>query len=303
MTIKQLYDMFLLEQQYRNNTSKTINWYNENLFNFFTWLDSDDISELTLENFKLYGVHLRTEVFKRNGAQLSSTSVQCALRAVKAFYNFCIEEDHLPDFSKKLRLPKAHSKEKMILDDDEIKKLLSCMEQQNMCLRNKCFVTLMLDSGLRRGEVPKLDISDVDFKNKILLVKGKGCKQRVVPLGAMSCTLLQKYYDERQSKQYVSSSSPFFLDVNGNRCSDNLMKQVFQDLKKLSGIERLHPHLLRHTFATYYLADGGDLETLRLILGHGDIQTTQTYLHLAFNLKLARSRHNSHLDKLDFDVL
>ncbi|MBE6890189.1 MAG: hypothetical protein E7485_09275 [Ruminococcaceae bacterium] len=60
----------------------------------------------------------------------------------------------------------------------------------------------------------------------------------------------------------------------------------------------MHPHLLRHTFATYYLADGGDLETLRLILGHSDIQITQTYLHMAFNLKLARSRHNSHLDKL-----
>lgn len=248
----------MLEQEYRNNTQKTISWYDEKLRDFFSWLGSDNATDLTLQNFKKYGIFLRSQK-KANGDKLSGSSVQGALR-------------------------------------------VNCMDNKRLSLRNKCFVALMLDSGLRRGEVPKLNIGDVDFRNKTLLVKGKGYKQRIVPLGSMSCSLLQRYFDECRSKEFVSSSAPFFLDFNGNRCSDNLMKQVFQDLKKASGIERLHPHLLRHTFATYYLADGGDLETLRLILGHADIQTTQSYLHLAFNLKLTRSRHNSHLDKLDLDV-
>ena len=153
----------------------------------------------------------------------------------------------------------------------------------------------MLDSGLRRGEIPRINIGDVNFRNQTLLVRGKGTKQRIVPIGKTSLHLLKQYVRTRKN---TGEADPLFVDLYKKRCTDNLMKQVFQDLKILSGIERLHPHLLRHTFATYYLADGGDLETLRLILGHSNITTTQMYLHLAFNLKLARSRYNSHLDNL-----
>ncbi len=298
MTIQQLYDLFLLEQQYRNNTEVTIDWYKVQLQEFFKWLNTNDSSALTLIKFKEYGVFLRS-CEKRSGGKLSSSSVQGSMRAVKSFYNFCISEGYLSDFSRQLKLPKVHSKEKQILDDEEIRQLMISFDKSdnNINLRNKCFVALMLDSGLRRGEVLRLNIGDVDFRNKTLLVRGKGCKQRIVPLGSMSCGLLSEYYSARRS-QFAQPTEAFFVDRFRNRCSDNLVKQVFQDLKQSSGIERLHPHLLRHTFATYYLADGGDLETLRLILGHSDIQTTQTYLHLAFNLRLARSRHNSHLDKL-----
>lgn len=298
MTIQQLYDLFILEQQYRNNTEVTIDWYKVQLQEFFKWLNTNDSSALTLVNFKGYCVYMRS-LCKRDGDKLASSSIQMAMRAVKAFYNFCISEGQLPDFSRQLKLPKVHCKEKQILDDEEIHRLMGFFDKNDgrLNLRNKCFVALMLDSGLRRGEVLRLNIGDVDFRNKMLLVRGKGCKQRIVPIGCISCSLLEQYYLERKD-QFAQPTEAFFVDRFRNRCSDNLVKLVFQDLKKSSGIERLHPHLLRHTFATYYLADGGDLETLRLILGHSDIQTTQTYLHFAFNLKLVRSRHNSHLDKL-----
>lgn len=302
MTIQELYDLFILEQQYRNNTDVTIEWYKLQLTEFFKWLNSEDISALTLIHFKQYGVYLRTEVHKRDGSKLSSSSIHGCMRAVKSFYNFCISEGYLSDFSRQLKLPKIHKDEKQILDDTEIKQLMNSFDKVNadINLRNKCIVALMLDSGLRRGEILRLNVGDVDFRNKMLLVRGKGCKQRLVPLGLMSCDLLSEYMQKVRSccHTWNAEERAFFLDRFGKRCSENLVKQLFQDLKQSSGIERLHPHLLRHTFATYYLADGGDLETLRLILGHTDIQTTQTYLHLAFNLKLARSRHNSHLDKL-----
>lgn len=294
MTIQDLYEQFILEQRYRNNTEVTIDWYRVQLQDFFRWLDSDEPDELSLVHFKEYGVFLRS-LHKRNGDKLSSSSVQGSLRAVKAFYNFCIEAEYLEDFSRHLKLPKVHKKEQLILDDDEIRALMSCGSSCRNELRNRCFVTLMLDSGLRRGEIPRINISDVDLKNESLLVRGKGTKQRIVPLGSTSAELLKKYIKTRGS---CPDSDPLFVDQRGQRCTDNLMKQVFQDLKLHSGIDRLHPHLLRHTFATYYLADGGDLETLRLILGHSSINTTQIYLHMAFNLKLARSRHNSHLDSL-----
>lgn len=94
----------------------------------------------------------------------------------------------------------------------------------------------------------------------------------------------------------AGGSDPVFVDRFGNACNANTIKQVFQKLKKCTGIDRLHPHLLRHTFATNYLVDGGDLETLRLILGHSDLQVTSMYLHLAQNKRLLQSKHRSHLD-------
>lgn len=303
MTIHDMYEMFLLEQEYRNNSPVTIEWYKSQLEYYFTWLmgtvpsSYNDPAELNLLNFKRYGVFLKKQL-KRNGDNLSSSSVHGAMRAVKAFYNFCIGEDYLDDISRQLRLPKVHSKEQLILDDAEIIHLLrACDESFSHCsLRNKCFVLLMLDSGLRRGEIPRINIGDITFHTKSMIIRGKGSKQRLIPIGYQTCEQLLQY--RLQFRPKAQSSEPFFLDQNGQRCSDNLVKQIFKRLKDTTGIERLHPHLLRHTFATYYLADGGDLETLRLILGHSNIHTTQMYLHLAFNLKLQRSRHNSHIDKL-----
>lgn len=294
--ISKIFDEFLLEQKFRNNSEKTISWYTDNLDSFFSWLNSDEISELSLENYKKYGVYLHETVKKHNGDKLADSSVQGCLRAVKAFYNFAIEQQYIGDFSKKLKLPKAHCREQRILDDEEIGTLFSCFGNCETDLRNKCIIAYMLDCGLRRGEVPKINLGDVDLKNKTTLIKGKGGKQRLVPMGETSSSLIEEYIAKYRQKSPLSS--PLFVNGNGERCSDNLIKQLFKRLKSRSGIKRIHPHLLRHTFATYYIADGGDLETLRLILGHANIQTTQRYLHMAFNLNLQRSRHTSHIDKL-----
>lgn len=298
MTIIEIYDMFLLEQEYRNNSIVTIDWYKWQLGDFFRWLKSDDPADLSLLHFKEYGVYLRS-LIKRDGDKLSGSSVNGALRAVKAFYNFAIDSEFLDDFSRQLKLPRCHKKEQLILDDYEIKQLLDCFNLNNVLdFRNKCIIVLMLDCGLRRGEIPRLNVGDVNLKNNTLLVRGKGSKERVVPIGNRCSELLSEYFPFPAQRLY-NTDSPFFCDRSGKRCSDNLIKQVFQDLKVRSGLDRLHPHLLRHTFATYYLADGGDLETLRLILGHSNIQTTQMYLHLAFNLNLSRSHFHSHIDLLE----
>lgn len=294
--ISKIYDEFLLEQKFRNNSEKTIDWYIFNLENFFAWLSSDDVTELTLENYKKYGVYLQEAVKKHNEDNLSDSSVQGCLRAVKAFYNFAIEQQYIGDFSRKLKLPKAHCREQRILDDEEISVLFSCFGNSETDLRNKCIIAYMLDCGLRRGEIPKINLGDVELKNKTTLIKGKGGKQRLVPMGDTSSSLIEEYITTYRQKS--PTTSPLFVGKDNERCSDNLIKQLFKRLKNRSGIKRIHPHLLRHTFATYYIADGGDLETLRLILGHANIQTTQRYLHMAFNLKLQRSRHTSHIDKL-----
>ena len=125
---------------------------------------------------------------------------------------------------------------------------------------------------------------------------GKGDKQRFVPLGELSKISLATYI--RKYRNEAKESEPVFVNRFGEKCTINTVKQVFQKLKKQTGILRLHAHLLRHTFATNYLVDGGDLETLRLLMGHSDLQVTTMYLHLAENKKLLQRKHQSHLDMI-----
>lgn len=298
ITISELYAKFLLEQKFRNNSKRTLEYYKENLTRFINWLESDSIFALSTDKWKEYGVYLHEMATKRNGDKYSESSIQGFMRAIKAFYNYGIELGVIDDkVIRQLKLPKAHNKEERILDDDEIDTLFKCIDSTTRTgLRNKCFIALMLDSGLRRGEIPRLNFADLDLKTKTMIIKGKGSKQRVVPMGEISAALLSDYIT--RYRKGAGQQAPVFVESDNIRCSENLIKQVFKRVKKKSEINRLHPHLLRHTFATNYIADGGDLETLRLILGHANIQTTQRYLHLAFNLKLQMSRHNSHLDKI-----
>ena len=152
----------------------------------------------------------------------------------------------------------------------------------------------MVDCGLRRGELTKIQKRDVNLLNRTLLVHGKGNKERVVPLGVLT-------YQE--IKQYISITSEnlskfLLLKNNGNSITDNTIKMLFQKLKKETGITRLYPHLLRHTYATNYILDGGDIETLRILLGHSSITMTQKYVHVAAQMRLMINRQKSHVDSL-----
>lgn len=196
-----------------------------------------------------------------------------------------------------MRSTRVFNEEKEILTDSEINALMSVFYGSKLDLRNKCICCLMFDSGLRRGEISRLKLSDVNFDDNWLLVNGKGNKQRYVPIGDKSRSFIVEYVN--RFRKGFDTSEPLFIDRFGNSLSNNALKLVFTDLKHKTGIERLHAHLLRHTFATNYIVDGGDLETLRLILGHSDIQVTSVYLHMAANVKMLHNKHISHFDKLE----
>lgn len=297
VTIYEAYKMFINEQLFRNNSKRTLIWYNENLSAFFNWLgENKNVDSLTVDNYKSYCTFLQHDYVKRNEQPLKSSSINSRVRAVKAFYNYCIEEDLLPDFSKKLKATKIRKTEKLPLDDDEIHTLVSVFGDSALEERNRCWVILMCDSGLRRGEIINLQIGNVYLERGFMIVTGKGDKQRFVPLGELSKISLATYIHKYRNE--ANESEPVFVNRFGEKCTINTVKQVFQKLKKQTGILRLHAHLLRHTFATNYLVDGGDLETLRLLMGHSDLQVTTMYLHLAENKKLLQRKHQSHLDMI-----
>lgn len=293
MTVREAFDLFMYEQRFRNNSGATIDYYNITLGFFLDYVGSDE--SLDVLDIRMYKDYV---VFLQSSGRLKSTSINTYVRAVKAFYNWLIDEEQIGDCSRKLKLIKQKREEILPLSDEEIQQLLNCFDTSDLLeLRNKCLALLMVDSGLRRAETVRLRCCDVDFQHNSLLVTGKGDKERLVPIGAMTGAALREYAD-RVAERREKKNDSFFLDRFGAPLDTNAVDLVFSKLKEVTGIQRLRCHLLRHTFATNYLLDGGDLETLRLILGHSSIAITQLYLHIATSQKMLRSHHNSHLDNL-----
>lgn len=295
MNLSQAYEMFMQEQKFRGNSQETISYYKICLNMFIDYCGSDlDVSDLDVILFKGYQLHLQeTKNIKR-------VSVRTYARAVRVFYRYLYFEDLIDININKLQLMKANTEVILPLSDVEVKQLLNSFDVDSFLgVRDKLICMLMLDCGLRRGEVVKLTNSDIDLLNCTLKINGKGSKQRIVSYGNLTNLYINLYKDLRPDV-LTSSSDSFFLTIHSEPITHNTIKMLFQDLKTKSGITRLYPHLLRHTFATNYIYNGGNLEVLRVLLGHSTISITQIYIHLASQMHIINDKYNSHLDTFIF---
>lgn len=292
MNITKAYEMFMQEQKFRGNSKETISYYKICLNMFMDYCGRDlDIDDLDIILFKSYQLYLS------ESKDIKRVSVRTYSRAVRVFYRYLYFEDIIDININKLKLINADKEVIMPLTDYEVKLLLNSFEPLTFLgERDKLICMLMLDCGLRRGEVVNLKLSDIDKNKHTMIINGKGSKQRIVPFGKTVKTQLMCYLTMRSKKP--CSFDSLFLTVEREPITANTIKMLFQRLKSSSGISRLYPHLLRHTFATNYILQGGNLEVLRVLLGHSSISITQIYIHLAAQMQLVNNRFDSHLDTL-----
>lgn len=255
---------FLTDQKNRGNSPATVNFYRENITLFFCWY-SGDIGSFTIDDIFSYLDFLRQ---KGN----ASTSIATRYRALRAFFNW-----YDPAVFSGSHTPKSKKSVIRILSEEEIRRLISVVFG-----RDKLLIMLYLDTGLRLSEALRLRRCDV-FSNYIIAL-GKGDKERIVPLSPEFAKLFNVFSG--------CSSEPVF-DM-----SKNAVRLLFQRLKRRADIPRLHCHLLRHTFATMYLVNGGDPITLQSILGHESLEITKRYVHLAETFKLKAGNKYSPLSCL-----
>ena len=294
MTVYKAYEMFMQEQQFRGNSRETISYYKITLNMFMDYCGRDlDIDDLDIMLFKSYQLYLS------DSKNIKKVSVRTYSRAVRVFYRYLYFEDMIDININKLKLIKADKEVILPLTDYEVKLLLSSFEPATFLgERDKLICMLMLDCGLRRGEVVKLKLSDINKRNQTMVINGKGSKQRVVPYGKALKHQLKLYLSLRNLQP--CNYDTLFLTVEREPITSNTIKMLFQRLKEISGLSRIYPHLLRHTFATNYIAQGGNLEVLRVLLGHSSVSITQIYVHLATQMQIVNSRFDSHLDTLTF---
>lgn len=292
MTVLEAFKMFLQEQQFRGNSKETLAYYKITLNMFMDYCGRDlDIDDLDVMLFKSYQLYLL------QSKDIKKVSIRTYARAVRVFYRYLYFEDVIDINVNKLQLIKTDKEVILPLTDVEVKQLLNSFEPSTFLgERDKLICMLMLDCGLRRGEVVNLCLSDIDRNSQTMIINGKGSKQRIVPYGKSVKGQLMRYLSLRSNKN--CSHNSLFLTVEREPITANTVKMLFQRLKTVSGISRIYPHLLRHTFATNYVCSGGNLEVLRVLLGHSSISITQIYVHLATQMQIVNSRHKSHLDTL-----
>lgn len=290
MTIENALAEFLLDQQIRGNSPRTVEFYQSCIGLFASYAEETHVAEITLSKLKGYYMHLHAR-------KLASVTIQTYVRALRAFLSWCYQQEYIPvNLSEKFRLPKAQRKTIDILTDCEVHTLLSCFHlRYAVHLRNYCMCSLMLDSGLRMHEVSTLEIHSIHLAEGYAIVNGKGNKQRLVPLGIHTRKFLMKYISRRPAS---TPSDILFLKVNGDPIVDGTIKQLFRKLKKQTGIPRLKAHLLRHTFATRYLENGGDIYSLQQILGHTSLEMVKRYIHTTTRKTVSKFSNYSPLDNL-----
>jgi site-specific recombinase XerD len=203
----------------------------------------------------------------RAARRLAPTTIGRKLAAVRAFLRHALGPERVPDASfaprRPRRLPDAPRPEEV---DSELEALAG---DGPLAVRNRALVELVYSAGLRSQEAVDLDLADVDFEQELLHVRGKGDKERVVPLGEEASHRLAVYLRDARPKLARGAENALFLSARGRRLDTSTLRRLLP-----------HPHRLRHAFATHLLEGGADLRTIQELLGHSSLSTTQMYSHV-----------------------
>lgn len=254
----------------------------QTLHAFTTWLREqrqvEDAAEVTLE-------HLTAYLSYRRSLELASGTVRLNLIGLKLFFRFLHRRGRIPnDVAAAMLTPKPSGRLPETLSLQEIEQLIqACDTQQPLGLRDRAIIELFYSSGLRLSELVNVTIDAVNLEERMIRITGKGGKTRVVPLGSKARDALQAYLNrERPKLQAIRTGNEVFLSHRGRRLTRQRIWQMLRERALLAGLnpEKIHPHLLRHSFATDLLGNGADLRVIQEMLGHADISTTQIYTHV-----------------------
>lgn len=258
----------------RRLSAHTLDAYRRDLAALDQWAQSQgvDIAELQTEQ-------LRAFIAAEHRRGLSPKSLQRRLSACRSFYRWLLKHGRIAaNPAAAIRAPKAPRKLPQVLDVDEASRLVEVPTDVPLGLRDRAVLELLYSSGLRLSELCALRWHDLDLASGLVTVLGKGGKQRRVPVGSHA----RKALTDWRGEQAPSSDAPVFPGRNGPISPRAIQLRLSQLARKQGLFKRVHPHLLRHSFASHVLESSGDLRGVQELLGHADIATTQIYTHLDF---------------------
>ncbi len=274
----------------RNVSPHTLEHYGRDCRRFAEWCGTQGIDNLAT----LDGHHVRSALSQLHHRGLCGRSLQRWLSSLRTFFHFGIRNrwlTHNPAID--IRAPKAPRKLPTALDADEASRFVTLAGDDPLARRDGAMLELFYSSGLRLSELANLDLTHLDLAEGTVLVVGKGRKERLLPIGSHALAALRRWLSVREA--LASPGSPaLFVSQRGSRLSARAIQDRFHRLSVSQGMDtRVHPHMLRHSFASHLLESSGDLRAVQELLGHANLSTTQIYTHLDFQ-HLAKVYDSAH---------
>lgn len=277
--VEKYLDFLLHHKQY---SDKTVESYRFEINHFIRFLVVEDIQTFNDVSYSL----LRGYLSVLHDEGLKKTSVNHKITSLRSFYNYLVKEGiSLENPFLLIESKKVPKRNPDFLYPEEMLSLLDSIEATDaLSIRNKTMLELMYASGLRCNEVINLTLKQIDFSRQVILVHGKGGKDRYVPFHDYALEMLKNYlYNARDELCSRSSDIHDILFVNNrgakltNRGVQNIVDRV---CKNFDPTKKIHPHMFRHSFATHLLNSGADIRSVQVLLGHMNLSTTQIYTHV-----------------------
>jgi integrase/recombinase XerD len=254
-------DRFLASPGLAESTRRS---YGFDLRDFARWLERRG---LRLEQVDTRALADYTTELGRDRRRLAPTTIARRLASVRSFLRFTLGAERVPDAALAPRKPRRLPDAPKVA---EIESLVDALAgDEPIALRNRALVELLYSCGLRSAEAVALDLADVDFEQESLLVRGKGGKERSVPLGEEAALAVSRYLRDGRPALAGGASDAVFLSARGRRLDTSTLRRLLPN-----------PHRLRHAYATHLLEGGADLRTIQELLGHSSLSTTQIYSHV-----------------------
>jgi integrase/recombinase XerD len=269
----------------RGLSRNTLEAYRTDLQQFGEFLTRRGLSALELAPGELAEFISELAQGREGRAAVAPATLQRKVACLRSFYRYLRREqviDHDP--ARELRAPRAPARLPQVLSRDEVTRLLAQPRGTGAAaVRDRALLETMYACGLRASEAVTLELSDLDLDLGVLRARGKGSKERLVPIGSQAIQGLRSYLREARPRLVgLADETHVFVNRRGSALSRQGLYKIVQRHARSAGLERrMSPHTLRHTFATHLLAGGCDLRSLQEMLGHADIATTQIYTHLS----------------------
>ncbi len=276
-------------------SENTIEAYYRDIKRFIDFIYSENVKSLKeVDNFVVSTYLTNLRLGKLSDVKLSNSSISRNLSSLRSFYYYLIEfhkfsnnpflqikqikqDKNLPDFL-------YYSEVEQLLDSIEVKDFLS--------LRNKLMFEMIYGCGLRVSEAVNLSLKNLNIEERFVKILGKGSKERIVPFHSGIKTILEKYLKQRKQKNI--NHEFLFVNNNNQQLTSRGIQYILDKVVLESGINKnVHPHMLRHSFATHLLDNGADIKVVQELLGHTNLATTQIYTHVSVD-KLKKVYNQSH---------